>query len=145
MIFKTAPGAKNSSTKKQKIKMDQPKPKILIIDDDPFIIEMYVLKFRDSGFDVESAQDTKTGLQKIQDFQPSVVLLDIVMPVTNGLEILSELKKEKKAMPKVILLTNLGQKEDVEKGMKIGADGYFIKAHFTPSEVVAKTKELLAK
>lgn len=125
--------------------MEQPKPKVLIIDDDPFIIEMYVLKFKDSGFAVESAQDAKTGLQKIKDFEPSVVLLDIVMPVTNGLEVLLQLKKEDKEKIKIILLTNLGQKEDVEKGIKMGADGYLIKAHFTPSEVVEKVKELLAK
>jgi len=125
--------------------MDQTKPKILIIDDDPFIIEIYVLKFKDSGFEVESAQDAKTGLQKIKDFRPDVVLLDIVMPVTSGLEVLLEIKKGEAAKFKVILLTNLGQKEDVEKGIKLGADGYIIKAHFTPSEVVEKVKELLAK
>lgn len=125
--------------------MDQLKPKILIIDDDPFIIEMYVLKFKDSGFEVESAQDAKTGLEKNRDFEPQVVLLDIVMPVTNGLEVLSQIKKVEAAKPKIILLTNLGQKEDVEKGIKLGADGYIIKAHFTPSEVVEKVKALLAK
>lgn len=125
--------------------MEQPKPKVLIIDDDPFIIEMYVLKFKDSGFDVQSAQDAKTGLQKIKDFEPGVVLLDIVMPITNGLEVLLQLKKEDKEKIKVILLTNLGQKEDVEKGIKMGADSYLIKAHFTPSEVVEKVKELLKK
>lgn len=125
--------------------MDQSKPRVLIIDDDPFIIEMYVLKFRDSGFDVESAQDAKIGLQKIKDFQPDIVLLDIVMPITNGLEVLSELKKGEPTKLKVILLTNLGQKEDVERGIKSGADGYLIKAHFTPSEVVEKVKELLSK
>jgi DNA-binding response OmpR family regulator len=125
--------------------MDQIKPKVLIIDDDPFIIEIYVLKFKDSGFEVDSAQDAKTGLQKIKDFKPDVILLDIVMPVTSGLEILLEIKKGEAAKFKIILLTNLGQKEDVEKGIKLGADGYIIKAHFTPSEVVEKVKALLTK
>ncbi len=93
--------------------------------------------------DVEGAQDAKTGLQKIKDFRPDVILLDIVMPVMNGLEFLSEIKKGETSKIKVILLTNLGQKEDVEKGIKLGADGYLIKAHFTPSEVVKKVKDLL--
>jgi len=125
--------------------MEQDKPKILIIDDDPFILEMYVLKFKESGFAIETAQDAKTGLQKLKEFQPTIVLLDIVMPAMDGLEALREIKKNDGQKVKVVLLTNLGQKEDVEKGLKLGADGYIIKAHFTPSEVVEKVRGLLEK
>lgn len=121
------------------------KPKIVLIDDDQFIAEMYVIKFKESGFEIETAEDAKTGLKKIKEFAPDVILLDIVMPTMDGLEALREIKKSGGQKPKVILLTNLGQQEDVEKGMSLGADGYIIKANFTPSEVVEKVKSLLKK
>lgn len=118
--------------------------KILIIDDDPFILDMYVLKFKEVGFRIEIAKNGKDGLQKIIDAKPNVVLLDIVMPVMDGFEVLRHLAKEKKLEgTKVILLTNLGQKDDVERGLKLGAKDYIIKAHFTPSQVVDKVKNVL--
>lgn len=121
--------------------------KILLIDDDPFILDMYVLKFKESGFEIDTARDGKEGLKKIQESGPDLVLLDVVMPIMDGFDVLQELKKEKPqgGFPKIILLTNLGQKEDVERGIKLGADDYIIKAHFTPSEVVGKVKQLLGK
>lgn len=117
---------------------------ILIIDDDPFILDMYVLKFKESGFAIEIAKDGKEGLQKIKDLKPDIVLLDIVMPILDGFEVLRTLNKEKLLdTTRVILLTNLGQKDDVERGLKLGAKDYIIKAHFTPSEVVEKVKTVL--
>ena len=78
------------------------------------------------------------------EFDPDVVLLDIVMPGLDGFQVLEELRK-KGDRRKIILLTNLGQKEDVERGMRLGADDYVIKAHFTPSEVVEKVRSILQK
>jgi len=118
--------------------------KILLIDDDPFITDMYVLKFKDAGFQIETARDGKEGLKKAREFNPDIVLLDIVMPGMDGFGVLEELRKDSRS-PKVILLTNLGQKEDVERGMRLGADDYVIKAHFTPSEVMDKIKNVLQK
>ena len=105
---------------------------------------MYVLKFKQEGFQVETASDGQAGLQKIKEYLPEVLLLDIVMPVMDGFDILQEIKKSN-LLPnsKVVLLTNLGQKEDLDRGMKLGADDYIIKAHFTPTEVVDKVKQLL--
>ncbi|MBI2053426.1 MAG: response regulator [Candidatus Sungbacteria bacterium] len=118
------------------------KPKILMIDDDPFIADMYVLKFRDEQFEIETARNGKDGLKKITEFNPDVILLDIVMPDMDGFQVLEELKK--KSIPrKIILLTNLGQKEDVERGLALGASDYIVKAHFTPSEVVERVRKLL--
>ncbi len=124
--------------------LDSKNHKILIIDDDPFILDMYVLKFKQEGFQVETAPDGKSGLQKIKEYLPEVLLLDIVMPVMDGFDILQEIKKSN-LIPnsKVVLLTNLGQKEDIDRGMGLGADDYIIKAHFTPTEVVNKVKKLL--
>lgn len=135
--------------------MDTTKPKILLIDDDPFIVDMYVLKFKEEQFQIEVARDGKEGLKKIKEFEPDVILLDIVMPGLDGFGVLEELRKDGRsasgeARPsgrprKIILLTNLGQKEDVERGMRLGADDYVIKAHFTPSEVLDKVKSVLQK
>ncbi len=119
--------------------------KILIIDDDPFILEMYVLKLKEYDFQVETANNGKEGLAKLKEYQPDLLLLDIVMPALDGFDILQEIKKTAAPHLKIILLTNLGQKEDVERGMQLGADDYIIKAHFTPSEVVDKVKNILAK
>lgn len=120
--------------------------KILIIDDDPFILDMYAIKFKEGGFSVEIAQDGRVGLEKIKTFQPDLVLLDIVMPTMDGFQMLQELKKDGLInTTKVVLLTNLGQKADVERGMQLGAMDYIIKAHFTPSEVMDKAKKILAK
>lgn len=118
--------------------------KILIVDDDLMISDMYLLKFRESGFEAEAASDGKTAVQMIEKDQPDVVLLDIVMPQMDGFDVLREISKKNLAKkPKVILLTNVGQKEDVEKGMSLGAVEYIIKANFTPSEVVEKVKAVL--
>ena len=117
---------------------------VFLIDDDPFILDMYTLKFKEHGFGVDSARNGKEALEKLKTLKPDCILLDIVMPEMDGFEVLRELKKGKKGgLPKVILLTNLGQKEDAEKGMEFGADDYVIKAHFTPSEVVEKVKQVL--
>ena len=126
--------------------MEQQKThKVLIIDDDPFIVDMYVIKLKDEHFDIETAHNGKEGLEKIKEYKPDVVLLDIVMPVLDGFGVLEALQKEPGRTYKIILLTNLGQKEDVERGMHLGGNDYLVKAHFTPSEVVTKIKDLLEK
>ena len=120
--------------------------KILIIDDDPFILAMYTQKFKEHGFQVEVAHEGKEGLAKAKELKPDVILLDVVMPAMDGFDVLKKLKEDAGAQPpKIIFLTNFGQREDVERGMQLGADDYIIKAHFTPSEVVKKINEVLGK
>lgn len=122
------------------------KTKILIVDDDEFLLEMYSLKFTESGFLVETAENGEDAVKKAKAGSPDVILMDIVMPKMDGFDLLRNLKKENAAPGATILvLTNLGQKDDVEKGMKLGAADYIIKAHFTPSEVVMRVEGLLAK
>ncbi len=127
--------------------MDKPVPKkILIIDDDPFIADMYVLKFKAEGFEVEAANDGKVGMKLAANMRPDIILLDLVMPVMDGCELLQKLRSDESlGRPKILFLTNFGQREDIKRGMQLGADGYIIKAHFTPSEVSAKVKEMLAQ
>ena len=118
--------------------------KILIVDDDPFILDMYVIKFKEQGFQIDTATDGKMALEKIQTDNPDIVLLDVVMPKMDGFDVIKKIQENKIPRTfKILFLTNFGQKEDVERGMQLGADGYIIKAHFTPSEVVAKVKEVL--
>ncbi len=118
---------------------------ILIVDDDEFLLDMYSLKFRQSGFNVEPCFGGQEALEKIHGgFKPDAVLFDLVMPNMDGFEFLRSLKKEN--LPekcKLIILSNLGQKEDVEKGLSLGANDYIVKAYFTPSEVLAKVTSLL--
>lgn len=122
------------------------KIKILIVDDDVFLLDMYSLKFKEAGFQIEVAENGEDAIKKTKEANPSVILLDIVMPKLDGLETLRQIKKDKIAEgAKIVLLTNLGQKEDIEKGLKLGADDYIVKAHFTPTEVLNKVKALLGK
>jgi len=119
--------------------------KILIIEDDTFLSEMYATKLS-HDFLVETALDGEQGLKKIKEAQPDLILLDIVLPKMDGYEVLRQVKADPllKKIP-VILLTNLGQQSDLEKGLSLGADEYIIKAHFSPSAVVAKIKKILEK
>lgn len=118
--------------------------KILLIEDDSFLVEMYTAKLELENFEVMAAEDGKKGLDLAKKEKPDIILLDILMPKMDGFVVLDHLKKEDatKNIP-VVLLTNLGQKEDVKKGFEKGAVGYLIKAHFMPSEVVDKIKEIL--
>ena len=121
-----------------------PNTKVLIVDYDAFLLDMYSIKFKESGFLVEIAKNGEEAIAKAKSLNPDVILLDIVMPKMDGFDVLREIKKDNLAPGAVIfILTNLGQKEDVDRGLKLGASDYIVKAHFTPSEVVAKVRNLL--
>lgn len=119
---------------------------ILLVEDDSFISGMYQTKLSGQGYQVELVEDGETAASRLQqDPLPDLVLLDVVLPKKDGFEILEGLRShERTRQLPVILLTNLGQKPDVERGLKLGADDYIIKAHYTPSEVVDKIKQVLA-
>lgn len=125
--------------------MDQKNVSILLIEDDSFISGMYQTKLSNLGFQVEIIEDGEAGSARLkQDPLPDLVLLDIVLPKIDGFEILEAIRQSDrtKDLP-VILLTNLGQKPDVERGMQLGANDYIIKAHYTPTEVVEKITGVL--
>lgn len=124
------------------------KTKVLIVDDDEFLLDMYSKKFNESGFSVDVAGNGEEALKKIKEVSPDIVLLDVVMPKMDGYDFLRNFKKTKESVdhpPIILVLTNLGQKEDLDRGMKLGATDYIVKAHFTPSEVVKRVETLLAK
>jgi len=117
---------------------------ILLIEDDPFLIDIYVTKLGESGFSVEVANDGELALRKLEEKKPDLVILDIVLPQIDGWEVLRKIKSNPGLKDlKVIILSNLSQKEEVEKGIDLGSIKYLIKAHYTPSEVVAEIKQLL--
>lgn len=127
--------------------MEQRPPSIVLVEDDSFISGMYQTKLAKLGYNIEVIEDGEAAWQRLQQEPvPDLLLLDIVLPKRDGFEILQMLRKQAltKQLP-IILLTNLGQKPDVERGLTLGADDYVIKAHFTPTEVVEKINALLAK
>jgi DNA-binding response OmpR family regulator len=124
--------------------MTKEKQHILLVEDDPFLSDIYLTKLESAGFDVDVAYDGEAVFQKIEEKIPVLVLLDIVLPKMDGFEVLKKIKSDSRfnKIP-VILLTNLGQKEDIDKGMSLGAQDYLIKANFIPSEIVQKIKNFL--
>jgi len=118
--------------------------KILIIEDDKFLRELIAQKLIREGYETSEAVDGEEGIKKIKEEKPSLVLLDLILPGIDGFEVLSQMKEDStiSSIP-VIILSNLGQKEDIERGLKLGAVDYLIKAHFTPGEIIEKMKNIL--
>jgi len=118
--------------------MENKKPKVLIVDDDKFLLNMYSLKFNKSNFDVDSSFSGEDAVKKLSaSYTPDIILLDIIMPGMDGFEVLEQIKKNSLVPNAVIvMLTNQGQLSDIEKAKGYGVDGYIIKATTIPSEVV---------
>lgn len=124
--------------------MPRNKIKILLVEDDSFLLSMYATKFEMEGFKVVMAEDGEKAIRLAAKEAPDIILLDIILPKVDGFEVLRQLKASEQTAPiPIILLTNLSQKEEIEKGLKMGAVDYLIKAHFMPSEVVDKIKKAL--
>lgn len=119
--------------------------KILIVEDDPLMSRMYQKIFKFEGFEVDFAGDGEEGLEKVRSGKPTLILLDIMMPKMNGLEVLDKLKMdpELKGIP-VIMLTNLAGTADAEAALTKGAVKYIIKSEYEPKQVVNMVKEILA-
>jgi len=118
--------------------------KIFLVEDDPFLTDIYTTKLKEAGFDVTATGDGNGVMPKIKEEKPDLLLLDIVLPHLDGWEILKMIKETDGLKDlKVIILSNLGQKNEVEKGLKLGAVKYFIKAHYTPKEITEEIKKIL--
>lgn len=120
---------------------------ILIVDDDAFLLDMYSLKFSQKNFHVTTSGGTIDALEKLRGgYVPDVMVVDLVMPTMDGFEFLEQVKKED-LIPDalVMILSNLGQQEDIDRGKKLGAAGFIIKASATPSEVVEKVLAAIEK
>jgi CheY-like chemotaxis protein len=119
--------------------------KILIVEDDPLMSRMYQKVFGFEGYQVETAANGQEGLEKIKAVMPTIVLLDIMMPVMNGLEVLDKIKADEqvKHIP-IIMLTNLAGIQDADAALAKGAVKYIVKSEYEPKQVVAMVKEILA-
>ena len=121
-------------------------PKILIAEDDKFLRHVYEIKLPQEGFEVVTAVDGGEALEKLRQEKFNIVLLDVVMPKKNGFEVLQEMKtNSKNKNTPVIILSNLGQVDDIEKGRELGAIDYLVKSNMPINEVVKKIREYLKK
>ncbi|MDZ7798035.1 MAG: response regulator [Patescibacteria group bacterium] len=120
------------------------KTKILLVEDEKTLSDMYKTKFEMENYEIIQSFDGKDGLEKAKKIDPDIILLDIILPKLDGFLVLKDLKSDDqlKKIP-VLLLTNLGQEDDIKKGKKLGADGYFVKANHNPAEIVDKVREQL--
>lgn len=118
--------------------------KVLIIEDDEMICDMYKLRFGAENWEVICAAKGEEGLKMAKEEKPEVILLDIILPGLDGFSILEKLKTDEatKNVP-VVLLTNLGQEEDIKKGNSLGASDYLVKSGVTPKQVLEKVKGAL--
>lgn len=125
--------------------MDPTAKKILLVEDEDFIRELYVRQLTKAGFNVKTAIDGQSGLDVLKQEQFDLLLLDIMLPGMNGLQLLREFKAQNPNSPMItILLTNLGQEAVIKEGFELGAQAYLIKASYTPDQVVAEVKNALA-
>lgn len=125
--------------------MDKKTPiTVALIEDDQMLSEMYSIKFSKEGFRIVTAMNGADGLALIEKENPQIVLLDIIMPKMDGFQVLKELR-EKGIKTPVIMLTNLGQEEDIQKGKQLGATDYFVKSNFTPEAIVHKVRHVLGQ
>lgn len=120
-------------------------PKILLVEDDPMISEIYQKKFQSSGFDVVPATTGKQVLEKAKAERFDLVLLDLILPEMDGMEILRELRTGQgyPADMKIVIFSNLNEKSDREKALALGANGFIPKADFTPSKLIEEVTRLI--
>lgn len=120
--------------------------KILVVEDDKFLRDLIVQKLKRENFITYEAVDGEEGIKFAKEKHPDLILLDLILPSIDGFGVLSALKNsiDTSSIP-IIVLSNLGQKEDMDKAISGGAEAFMVKAHFTPGEIIAKIKEILKK
>ncbi len=121
--------------------------KILVIEDDKFLKDLLIKQLEDIGYAIIHVADCKEGLRKAKEEKPDLILLDLVLPGLNGFEFLKEIKKdtsESKNIP-VLILSNLGQEDDIKKGIDLGAEDFLIKAFYIIPEIIEKIKKTIDK
>ena len=120
------------------------KIKALLVEDDQLILEMYKTRMVSEGWEVFTTDRGSEALKLAKEHKPDIILLDVILPETDGFSILKELKAESstKNIP-VIMLTNLGQESDQNRGKDMGVEGYFIKSQHTPADVITKIENLI--
>lgn len=118
---------------------------VLVVEDDKFLRELFVRKLFSDGFKVENAIEAKAAFEILERWKPDIILLDLILPGVDGFEILSRIKKDDrlKDIP-VIVLSNLGQQEDIDRAMSLGAQDFMVKANFTLEEIIVRVRSILS-
>jgi two-component system chemotaxis response regulator CheY len=121
--------------------------KVLLVDDDKFLLDMYTVKFKAANFEITPAFSGEDAVEKLKGgLKPDLVLFDMIMPGMSGLEFLEAVHRDKLAEgAALVVLSNQGQKSDIDEAKKIGVDGYIVKANTIPSEVLEQVLEILKK
>jgi two-component system response regulator ResD len=124
--------------------MEKKNIKVLIVDDDKFLLGMYSLKFSNNGYDVDTTVGSLAALEKLRGgAKPDILLLDIIMPYMDGLDLLKTIRTEKLVPDAiVVMLTNQSQSSDIERAKELGVDGYIVKAATIPSEVLHEVEKI---
>ena len=118
----------------------------LVIEDEAFILDLLVYKFKDQDWEIVSAMNGEAGIEKAKEVEPDIILLDILLPGMNGYEVLEQLKTDEslKDIP-VLVLSNYGQKGEIEKSKELGAVDHLVKANIIIEEVINRAEKILAK
>ncbi len=126
---------------------EESKPKILFIDDDAFIQEMYSVKFKQAGFDARFASDVASAIKLLEEgFRPDAMVFDLIMPGESGFDFMQQVKQKNLVNgAALIVLSNQSEKEDFQRAKELGASEYIIKANHIPSEVVAIIDSVIKK
>ncbi|MBI4599170.1 response regulator [Candidatus Uhrbacteria bacterium] len=118
--------------------------RILVVEDDDFILRAYTAGLEHAGYEVMTVTNGEDGLKQMRAWHPDLVLLDLIMPIKDGFETLEEKHKDP-ALKKIptLILSNLGQDDDIARGLALGAKEYFIKANYSLPDVVKKIQDTL--
>jgi DNA-binding response OmpR family regulator len=126
--------------------MSQKKKKIIIAEDEPTLMGMYKLYFERADFEVIGVENGSECIDSAKKDVPDLILLDIMMPKVDGWEVLKNLKNdpEAKKIP-ILVFSNFGQPQEIQKGLDMGADDYVVKSNLTPKEVLDKVNQMILK
>ena len=126
------------------MKTENSKAKILLVEDDKFISEIYKRKLEESDFEVKLAEDGVDAIISFSNFKPQVVLLDVMLPKKSGWDVLKEIREmDKNNDVRVVMLTNVEERDKIQQSLKMGADDYLVKSSLTPSELIEVIKNKL--
>lgn len=120
--------------------------KILLVEDDIYLLKLYQEVFTGDGFEVEIAEDGRQALEKVEGFLPEVILLDLMLPYMDGFQVLGKIKSDPKTKhARVIIATNLDSSKQREKAMSLGAEAFLVKSADTPGNIVEQVRKILSK
>lgn len=123
--------------------IEQKNKVIILAEDEEFLARAYLNVFNHNNLEVIRAKDGEDALEKIKEHKPSLLLLDIIMPKLSGFDVLETMQKDETIQTPTIILSNLGQQNDIDKALALGAKDYIIKANSTPDEVIEVIKKYL--